>query len=282
MFTSTRSETGWLAGRHPYIRVGDGPQTLLVIPGLGDPMFDGSYDQFAARMAQATFRRYLEDYTVYVVSRPRGLPDGASIAEMAEDYARLVETEEKLDRPSVLGISMGGLIAQELARSRPESVDRLVVAVSGCRIAEESVQTVRRLRWHALEHEWIKIRSELLREMYTGRRRRFYPKLSDSVGRLRPPNPADARDVVVSTDAVLEYDGTDRLGEIEPRTLVIGGTEDPFFPEDILRETHAGLPDSQLAMFTEARHGAFLERKEGFDNWVMHFLEGEKARVWQA
>ncbi|WP_255190867.1 alpha/beta fold hydrolase [Natronobeatus ordinarius] len=268
-----RPKTDQLVDRYPHVRVGDGPKTLLVIPGLGDAMFDGEYGRSGAWAVRYSFRRFLDEYTVRVVSRPRGLAEGTSIRELARDYARVLETQ--IGPASVLGISMGGLIAQELANLRPDLVDRLVLAASGCRLADESVQIGRRLRWYALEEEWTKIRTELLREMYTGYRRTLYPRLSATVGRLRPPTPAEPADVVVSIDAVLEYDGTDRLEEIEPRTLVIGGDEDPFFPEEILRETHAGIPDAQLAMFRNARHGAYLERKEGFDNWVKGFLADE-------
>ena len=271
-----RPKTDQLVDRYPHVKVGDGPKTLLVIPGLGDAMFDGEYGALGAWAVRYSFRRFLDEYTVHVLSRPRGLSEGTSIREMARDYARVLETQ--IGPASVLGISMGGLIAQELANLRPDLVDRLVIAVSGCRLADESVQTVRRLRWYALEEEWTKIRTELLREMHTGYRRTLYPRLSRTVGRLRPPTPADSADVVVSIDAVLEYDGTERLEEIETRTLVIGGDEDPFFPEEILRVTHAGIPDAQLAMFRGARHGAYLERKEGFDNWVKAFLADETIR----
>lgn len=274
-----QSETGSLAESHPYVQIGDGSKTLLVIPGIGDAMFDGEYGRSGAALARAKFRRFTDDYTVSVVSRPRGLTDQATIETMARDYARVLDSH--LGSASVLGLSMGGLIAQELAQLRPDLVDRLVVAVAGCRLAAASRPIVRDLREEAIDHEWTELRSRLYEEMFTGLRRRLYPRLSRTIGRLQPPTPADPHDVVVSFDAVLEYDGSDRLGAIEPRSLVIGGTDDPFFPEGILRETHAGLPDSQLAMFTGARHGAFLERKEAFDNWVLRFLAGETVRVRQ-
>ncbi|WP_276254023.1 alpha/beta fold hydrolase [Halomontanus rarus] len=279
MLTSTRPETGRLMGSLPYVKVGDGPKTLLVIPGLDDALFDGSYGRVDAWLAKRALRRFRDDYTVYVVSRPRRLADGRTVRGMAADYARVLENE--FGHASVLGISMGGLIAQELAFGRPDLVDRLVVAVAGCRLSEEGTEIGNRLRWYALERDWPAIRATLFEQMYTGRKREIYPRLARAAGRVRPPTPADPNDVLVSIDAVLEYDGTDHLGEIEPRTLVIGGTDDPFFPEEILRETHERLPDAQLAMFRDARHGAFLERKEGFDNWVLQFLEGEAVRVRQ-
>ena len=274
-----RFETGQFDDQYPYVRVGDGPETLLVIPGIGDAMFDGEYGRTDAMTTAATFRRFLGDYTVYLVSRPRGLEDRQSIEAMARDYEHVLA--EHVGRASVLGLSMGGLIAQELARERPTLVDRLVLAVTGCRLAGAGRPIVRELHRRGLEGEWREIRARLYEEMFTGVRKRVVPTLSRLVGRVRPPEPAEPRDVPISFDAVHDYDGTDRLGEIEPRTLVIGGTEDPFFPEEILRETHEGLPDSQLAMFSGARHGAFLERKKGFDNWVRKFLEGEATRVRQ-
>ncbi|WP_154660480.1 alpha/beta fold hydrolase [Halopiger goleimassiliensis] len=271
------TDAGYLGGTHPYVRVGDGPKTLLVLPGIGDALFDGEYGRARTALAWSRFRQFTDEYTVYLVSRPRGLADDASIETMAADYARVLESSIGLG--SVLGLSMGGLIAQELARIRPSLVDRLVLGVSGCRVAADARPILRELHGHAIDRNWTAIRSRLYEEMYTGMRRRLYPSLSNVIGRLRPPTPAESRDVVVSFEAVRDYDGTDRLERIDRRTLVIGADEDPFFPEGILRETHAGLPDSQLALFTGARHGVFLEQKQAFDNWVRRFLAGEAATV---
>lgn len=278
MLASPTVESGSFAGA-PYLRVGDGPGTLLVVPGLDDALFDGSYGRIEARATAWLLRRYAEEYTVYVVSRPRGLDTDASIEGMAQEYVRVLE--ERLGPAPVIGLSMGGLIAQEIARDRPDLVTRLVLGVSGCRLAEGSREIGRRFRWYALEEDWVELRATLYEELFTGRRRRLYPALSRSLGRLRPPEPADPGDVVASIDAILAYDGCDRLGEIEPRTLVIGGDEDPFFPESVLRETHEGLPDAQLALFRGGRHGVLVERSEGFDGWTLDFLAGETARIDQ-
>lgn len=274
-----RFDTGQFDGQYPYVRVGHGPASLLVIPGIGDALLDGTYGRTDAVTTAATFRRFLGDYTVYLVSRPRGLEDRRSIDAMARDYERVLA--DHVGAASVLGLSMGGLIAQELARERPDLVERLVLGVSGCRLAEGGRPIVRELHRLALEGEWTEIRARLYEAMFTGAWRRIVPTLSQAVGRIRPPDPAEPRDVPISFDAVRDYDGTGRLEEIEPRTLVIGGTADPFFPAEILRETHERLPDGRLKMFTGARHGAFLERKEGFDNRVREFLEDDATHIRQ-
>ncbi len=274
MFDTLRPETGALAGEYPYVRAGSGPKTLLVIPGIEDALFDGEYGRTGAIAVARTYRRFFEEYTVYVVSRPRDLPEGSSIADMAAIYGELLEAE--LGPASVLGLSMGGLIAQELALTYPEQVTRLVLGVSGSRIAPEIAQLARRLRWYALEGQWVRIQRELLQTMHTGWRNRLYPRLATAIGRVRPPSPAVPDDVVISMDAVTDFDSRDRLEGIDARTLVIGADEDPFFPERVLRETHAEIPDAQLAMFRGRKHGVFLEKKSAFDNWVLQFLTEER------
>lgn len=268
-------ERGQLQGAFPYVRVGDGPQTLLVVPGLGDAMFDGEYGPLAARGIALYLRRFFDDHTVYVVSRPRGLDEGTSIREMAADYARILDRDP--GPASVLGVSMGGLISQKLAYQRPDLVDRLVVAVSGCRLGADGEPIVHRLQKYARDREWVEIRARLLREMYACVRWAVYPRVASTAGHRRPP--AEPQDVTVSIDAVLDFDGTDRLGGIDAPTLVTGGTEDVFFPKEILRETRDGLSDAELVMFNGARHGAFHEHKETFDAIVSTFLAGESVQT---
>lgn len=72
-------------------------------------------------------------------------------------------------------------------------------------------------------------------------------------------------DVVTSIQACLDHDGTDRLGEIDVPTLVLGGTADHLFPEGVLCETANGIADAQLKFIEGAGHAAFEERKRAFD-----------------
>lgn len=274
MYPSPRSrpDRGWLLEEFPYVRVGDGPRTLLVVPGIGDAMFDGEYSRPVAWAFRTFLADFLEEYTIYMVSRPRGLAPETSIRELARGYARVLDA---IGPASVVGISMGGLIAQDLALECPDRIDRLAVVVAGTRLAAGSQPRIRRHRELALEGDLAAIGTDLVRETFTGWRRAVAPWLSRAALAVRPPYPADERDLVVSIDAVLEFDSRDRLDGIEVPTLVAGGTTDTFFPEPILRETHAVIPDARLALFHGTRHGPFLERKRAFDRLMGRFLEGE-------
>lgn len=71
------SGSGELLDRSPYVRVGDGPRTLVVIPGLDDAMFDGRYPAGSGWAFYWYFSRFVDEFTVYVVSRPRRLDRGS-------------------------------------------------------------------------------------------------------------------------------------------------------------------------------------------------------------
>lgn len=108
--------------------------------------------------------------------------------------------------------------------------------------------------------------------MFTDWRAVAYPPMALTVGRLVQPRPAAPTDVSVSLRALREFDAADRLDEISARTLVFGGTDDPFFPERILEETADGIPEAELAAVPGGKHAVFHERKVGFDSRLRAFL----------
>ena len=127
----TTIEAGTLGGRFGYLRFGDGPRTLVILPGL---YLDGEAPGGLAARAYAYGRALTAAHTVYVVRRPRGLPAETSIADLAAQYGQLLRSE--FGRADVVGLSTRGLIAQELALGDPDAVDRLALVVSGARIAK--------------------------------------------------------------------------------------------------------------------------------------------------
>ena len=283
-----RVETGRLLGEFPYVRLGGGPRPLIVVPGVGDAVFNGQYNAALGAVLRSYYRPYLDSHTVYLVSRPRGLRDGYGVGDMADDYARAAD---ELGGADVLGISMGGFVSQTLAADHPDLVDRHVLAVSGARASAEGLEAARRWRDLAEDGAWYEIRAELAGDMFsdwrriaypsalrsagvaTRWRRLFAPGIADFVPNVPLPEPADPNDVLVTMDATLAFDGTERLGEIQAPTLVFGGEEDPYFPASILREAAEGIPDARLEIVPGARHGAYHERKERFDGAVTAFLD---------
>jgi pimeloyl-ACP methyl ester carboxylesterase len=150
----------------------------------------------------------------------------------------------------------------------------LVLAVTASRMGEAGKETVERWKEWARDGRWRDIYVDGVPTTYTGYRRHFYAPMLRLFGGAVFDEPANVNDVVVSCDACLNHDATDALDEIDVPTLVIGGAEDHFFPEPIVRETAAGIENSRLKLFERAGHGVFEERKHQFDAAVRGFLDG--------
>jgi len=269
--------TGHLLDSFPYVRLGDGQKQLVVIPGFGDSMFGGRYPPPAAWALQGYFHRFTDEYTVHLISRPRGLPENYRIDDATEQYGQILD---QLPSPvDILGISMGGFVAQELAARYSDLVAKLVVSSSAHRVADAGRPTVRRWSKLATQHRWTRLRSELSTTLYSHRdwRRYTLPPTIQTAGRFVLPRPAVPADVSRSLAAILDYDGAPTLGDIEAETLVIGGERDPFFPKPLLQETAKGIPSAAVASIQGAKHGAFDERKRVHDRRVLSFLDKSPA-----
>lgn len=64
----------------------------------------------------------------------------------------------------------------------------------------------------------------------------------------------DLTDMLRTIAAEDAFDVEPRLGELRAPTLVLGGTSDPFYTEDLFRRTAAGVPDGRLHLFPGKGH----------------------------
>ena len=75
------------------------------------------------------YRLFAKEFTVYVMSRKRNIPENYNIQQMAADMHKVLRSVG-VEKTSVVGVSMGGMIAQYLAIDFPEFVERLVLTVT--------------------------------------------------------------------------------------------------------------------------------------------------------
>jgi pimeloyl-ACP methyl ester carboxylesterase len=98
------TETGMFLGEFPYVRLGSGPENLVILPGItleNEP--PGRLEAWTYRLG---FGRFAAGHTVYVIHRRRGMPPHYTTQDMAADYARVME--EELGPAHVVGFSTGG------------------------------------------------------------------------------------------------------------------------------------------------------------------------------
>jgi pimeloyl-ACP methyl ester carboxylesterase len=263
------TETGTFLGEFPYMRLGNGLENIVILPGI--TLDNEPPSRFAAWTYRLGFSRFARDYTVYVINRRRGMPPGYSTRDMAQDYARVIEGE--LGTSHVMGFSTGGSIAQYVALDHPGALQSLVLIVSACRLSEEGRKTCQ--RWQALARQgrWRELRADMASVAVSGETNKRLARTFIRVfGRLVFKVPSDPQDFLTTLEADLGHDTTGRLGEISTPSLIIGGSEDPFFSEGLLRETAEKIPRCTLRVYEGVGHGVPKELKRRYEEDTLAFV----------
>ena len=249
-----------------YIRFGTGERVLVMLPGLGDGL--RSVKGTALPMAFA-YHAFAGDFTAYAFSRKNPLPEGYTTKEMAADQAAAME-QLGIKKADVLGVSMGGMIAQHLAISYPERVGRLILTVTSARanpILEASIE-----EWVscAKRGDHTAFMDSNVRRIYSEAYYRKNKWLIPIMGRLTKPESYDR--FFIQADACLKHDAYENLHRIHAPTLVIGGEQDKALGGGASREIAAQIPGAELRMYGQWGHGLY-EEAEDFNRTVLNFLD---------
>ncbi|MDF2091869.1 alpha/beta hydrolase [Knoellia sp. 3-2P3] len=227
-------------------------QPLLLLPGLTP---DHEPPTGADRWFQLrSMRRLAPARQVWWVNRRRGLAEGTTMADLAEDYATMLR-EWQASPIDVVGVSTGGSVALQLAADHPQVVRRLVLVASGCRLGPQGHAGQRRAI-EALERGDRRAAAAILMELAAaGRLTRAALR---AVGWLVPSLVVarDTHDLRVTMQAEDAFDLANRLQSISAPTLVIGGDRDAYYGEGVFRETADALPFGHLVLLPGAGHAA--------------------------
>lgn len=252
-------------GSMDYIRFGTGKRILIMLPGLGDGL--QTVKGTALPMA-LMYRLFCRDFTVYAFSRKRELPRGYTTRDMARDQAEAMD-RLGIGRADILGVSMGGMIAQHLAVDFPEKVEKLILAVTCAGsnpILEESVEEWMEL---ARRGDHAAFMESNLRRIYSEdyyRKNRWMVPILGLVTR-----PKSYERFFVQARACLTHDAREDLDRIRAETLVIGGEKDLALGGDASREIADRIPNASLVMYPQWGHGLYEEAAD-FNTTVLEFL----------
>ena len=244
-----RESVGFLLGDVPYLKIGHGPP-LVSVQGL-TPEHDVPKG-LERRFALSHARPLALDFTVYVVTRKRGLQPGESMSDIAGHLGRAIEHD--LGQPVFLdGTSTGGSVALQLAVDRPDLVRRLVVISSAYRLGprgrELQAEMARLIRAGEPREAWASVMTAMLPGPLRG------PAGPLSRLAVSPMARADPADALVTLDAEDAFDVEADLPRITAPTLVIGGSNDPFYSPELFEGTAAGVQDGRVHLFPGWGHG---------------------------
>lgn len=261
------------------IELGRGPAILLV-HGLS-----GCWPNWLEQMTpfSATNRVIAIDLPGF------GHSPGRAGAISMEGYAELLDGllgELGVARAAVLGNSMGGLIAAELAASHPERVERLVlISPAGMstyanRLTGRAVPFVRRLeRVLALGAAWTAANSDAitrrprLRAMALNGVIRHPSRLSPQLA-AEQVRGAGTDGFLRALEAILEYDVRPRLAAISCPALIVWGSQDHLIPVRDADMFAEGIAGSRKVVYPDTGHMAMLERPDEFNALLREFLDG--------
>ncbi|MBD8060705.1 alpha/beta fold hydrolase [Oceanitalea stevensii] len=267
--------TGTSAGGMEFLAIGDGPRSLLSIPGgPGSDLPEG----LMGRLSERELRPYVAaGFTVWTVTRPRHMPAGHTVADMATDHARFVGEEMGGTADVVLGQSYGGLVALHLAADHADVVRAVVLVGAAARVEEwgrEVDARWARLRAEGRDAEAGAVFLEYL--LPDARHARLRQALGRPVGRLFTGSATPPGDLLVEADAERSFDAWDALSRITVPVLLLAGEEDRFFSLDTVRQTAAGIAGSTLVTYPGRGHVATISSSD-VPRDVLAWLEWDRA-----
>jgi len=248
-----------------YIRFGTGANTLVILPGLGDGL--RTVKGTAVPMG-LMYRKFAKDYTVWAFSRRQPLAEGSTTRDMARDLAAAMDALD-IRKADVLGVSMGGMIAQHLAADHPEKVGKLVLAVTAARPNPLMTEALDEWTVLASRGDHTALMDSNLRRIYSEDYYRKNKWTIPLVGKLTKPGSYDR--FFRQAEACRNHNAFDRLPHITAATLVLGGENDNCLGAEASRELAARIPGAQLKLYPQWGHGLYEEAPD-FQETVLQFF----------
>ena len=250
-----------------YVLEGEGEQTIVLINGLADDLVSWDFQVPALLAAGHRVLRF-DNRGIGESSAPAG----PYTSRMLADDAKALVDHLGLTDFHLMGVSMGGMIAQEYALAYGEDLRSLTLA---CTYAAPGEFCSRMFAMWA----------DLAREMGVAFVMRHVSLWAFTVPffETRTADAAEFEDAMaglpMSFEAYLsqlnviqQHDTTDRLGQVSVPTLVLAGEEDILIPVRLSRRLHDGIEGSRWAT-VPGGHACLWESPDPFNTTFLDFVQ---------
>jgi pimeloyl-ACP methyl ester carboxylesterase len=201
-----------------------------------------------------------------------------TIRMLADDIVGLMDALG-IRRAHVAGLSMGGMIAQEMAIDHPDRVRTLQLHATMARVdpfVRAIAESLLRARAAFGREEFVRTLLPWILSPQTYAER---PELVElMVQRLvENPHPASLAGLTRQAEASWAHDTRERLGWIQCPTLITVGAEDIFVPLRLSRVLQEGIPGAELLVIEGGGHGYLWEQAGVFNTACLAFLHKHRS-----
>jgi pimeloyl-ACP methyl ester carboxylesterase len=178
--------------------------------------------------------------------------------------------ELQVDKAHIVGLSMGGMIAQELALNFGNIINKLVLVSTSARVPPGSTEKIRRWIKLYLEEGFEAFFEAEIKDIFT---EEFLKENEWVIPLLKEMWKDRSFDTIIWAARGLEnWDVTDKISMIESPTLIIHGGRDTLVPVAEAYLIHQGIGGSKLLVYENTGHALIGEEAERFNTDVLNFL----------
>jgi pimeloyl-ACP methyl ester carboxylesterase len=243
----------------PKVKVGD-VNIYYEVRGEGEPLLmimglAGNLDWWDPRMVSELSKGFK---LILFDNRGAGRSDMGkrpfSIKLLADDAAALMDALE-VPKANVLGFSMGGMIAQELALNYPEKVKKLVLCSTFCGARKGVLPPPQPVPLDELETNPRRVMEFMAKTIFTEEFVRNNPQAFEDMIRRMLKAPISKEAFLQQFNAILQFDTYDRLPQIGAPTLIVHGKKDILLPVENATIMAQRIPNARVIILENSGHG---------------------------
>lgn len=198
-----------------------------------------------------------------------------SIKLFADDTAGLMDALG-VPRANVLGLSMGGMIAQELLLNYTRKVEKLILCSTNCGGAKsvlpsDEVMGILTADVSALALSAEEVARMTIPLLFTEEFIKNNADLKELMVRQILKNPISNEAFMRQMSAIMQFDTYDRLSQVKTPALILHGKQDILIPPENGSILGKAIPGSRLVSFENCAHG-LLEETEEVLGTILEFL----------
>ncbi len=219
---------------------------------------------------------------IYFDNRGTGMsdkPEGTyTVDQMADDASNLLKALN-IPQAKVFGVSMGGMIAQELTIRHPEQVAKVVL---GCTLpgGPEAKMAAPEVMMKLVEGTKLMATNPeqgldtILPLLYPEEFGKAHPEIKQMMlmgMKMMPATPSESVDRTIA--GIMTFNASDRLGQIKCPTLIVHGEEDLLIPPENAQLLKRGIPQAEVFMIPHAGHAFQAADPVGIHQRIVQFLK---------